>query len=67
MIQLEIIGILTEEMKRVVTGIVLCYAAAVTRGRAVRADNRSAGRFAGNLFRRVRLGTSNLNSFCQLL
>src|SRR5712664_2126939 len=26
-----------------------------------------AGRFAGNLFPRVRLGTSNLNSFCQLL
>ena len=23
--------------------------------------------FAGNLFPRVRLGTSNLNSFCQLL
>src|SRR5260221_448794 len=32
-----------------------------------RANNRSAGRFAGNLFPRVRLGTSNLNSFCQLL
>jgi hypothetical protein len=31
------------------------------------ANNRSAGRFAGNLFPRVRLGTSNLNSFCQLL
>jgi hypothetical protein len=27
----------------------------------------TAGRFAGNLFPRVRLGTSNLNSFCQLL
>jgi hypothetical protein len=34
-----------------------------TRG----ANNRSAGRFAGNLFPRVRLGTSTLNSFCQLL
>ena len=33
----------------------------------LRANNRSAGRFAGNLFPRVRLGTSNLNSFCQLL
>jgi len=33
----------------------------------LRANNRSAGQFAGNLFPRVRLGTSNLNSFCQLL
>ena len=40
-----------------------CSATKMTRW----ANNRGAGRFAGDVFPRVRLGTSNSNSFCQLL